>query len=246
MVRSLEHHDAILRCRCSQRTAGSSSSTPVTGCARRSHRLRTRCSQPIDAQRALESADWGTGPRCVFVSPSTPGTAHRRGDDWFGLSLSRCARLMGAAHGGQVLVSSAAGTLLAEAPAEGVDGRRPGTSRSAGLPGARAGVAGRRSPRSTPTFPPLRAASTQRETFRRTSRRSSAGARRSHRCALRVPQSRLVTLTGPGGVGKTRLALAAAARTLASEFVDGVWLVELASAQVGEDVDLLVAADGLG
>ena len=54
-------------------------------------------------------------------------------------------------------------------------------------------------------------------------------------------ESRLVTLTGPGGVGKTRLALAAG-RALAPELGGGVWLVELASAQSSADIDPLVVA----
>jgi len=60
----------------------------------------------------------------------------------------------------------------------------------------------------------------------------------------RLATDRLVTLTGPGGVGKTRLALAAA-RELVDEFTDGVWLVELGALPTGaarDAVDELVAA----
>ena len=197
----------------------------------------------IDAQRALESADWEDGPALRVRVAIHAGTADRRGDDWFGLSLSRCARLMGAAHGGQVLVSSAAGTLLAEAPAEGatvVDLGRV-ILRDFSEPEQVWQVV---APELNTEFPPLRAAAAEGNLPADLSPIIGRSEAIAQVCAA-VPQSRLVTLTGAGGVGKTRLAVAAA-RTLASEFVDGVWLVELASAQVGEEVDLLVAAEPRG
>ena len=184
-------------------TAGSSSSTPVTGCAPRFHQLLDAVLAAIDAQRALESADWGDGPALRVRVAIHAGTAHRRGDDWFGLSLSRCARLMGAAHGGQVLVSSAAGTLLAEAPAEGatvVDLGRV-ILRDFSEPEQVWQVV---APELNTEFPPLRAAAAEGNLPADLSPIIGRSEAIAQVCAA-VPQSRLVTLTGAGGVGKTRL-----------------------------------------
>ncbi|MGW2831076.1 AfsR/SARP family transcriptional regulator [Streptomyces sp. NPDC001286] len=62
-----------------------------------------------------------------------------------------------------------------------------------------------------------------------------------------LDSGRLVTLTGPGGVGKTRLAVAAAASRAAEELPDGVWLVEFSGVRAGTAADLAaVVASALG
>ena len=118
MVRSLELHDAILRGAFAAHEGIEFKHTGDGLCATFPS-VSDAVLAAIDTQRALDAADWGDGPALRVRVAIHAGTAHRRGDDWFGLSLSRSARLMGAAHGGQVLVSGAAGTLLTEAPAEG-------------------------------------------------------------------------------------------------------------------------------
>ena len=118
MVRSLERHDAILRAAFAERDGVEFKHTG-DGLSATFRSVSDAVLAAVGAQRALAEAEWGDGPELRVRVAIHAGTAHRRGDDWFGLSLSRCARLMGAAHGGQVLVSSAAGVLLAEAPADG-------------------------------------------------------------------------------------------------------------------------------
>jgi hypothetical protein len=74
----------------------------------------------IEAQRALATADWSEGSALKVRIAVHVGSAHRRGDDWFGLSLSRCARLVDAANGGQVVLGGAAPELLSESPVDEV------------------------------------------------------------------------------------------------------------------------------
>src|SRR5690349_15227210 len=59
--------------------------------------------------------------------------------------------------------------------------------------------------------------------------------------AVLLEEHRLVTVTGPGGVGKTRLA-GQVARAVAGRFADGTWLAELAPVQAGAQVPEVVAA----
>jgi predicted ATPase/class 3 adenylate cyclase len=153
------------------------------------------------------------------------GEADLRGGDYFGAVLNRTARVMSAGHGGQILLDGVTAELLV-----GVDLIDLGPHRLRDIvkpvPMYQMRVSGLRA-----TFPPLKTVDTVRGNLRRPV--SSLVGRdvdiRSVTTAL--SGHRLVTLTGVGGVGKTRLALEVAARS-ASDFPDGVFVIELAS--VGE------------
>ena len=149
------------------------------------------------------------------------GEAEQRGDDYFGPALNRAARVMAVGHGGQVLLSASTAGLV-----PGVDVMDLGEHRLRDLTGVERlfqvradGLGG--------DFPRLRTLdavpgnlSVQATSFvgRDAEVTEVAGLVRTHR---------LVTLTGVGGVGKTRLAVQVAAE-LVPGFGDGVWLVELA------------------
>ena len=137
------------------------------------------------------------------------GEAERRGGDYFGPALNRAARVMAAGHGGQILVAASTAALVSR--------RRPG--RSGRAPAAR--PVGRRAPLPGPRrragveFPPLRTLDAvpgnlpvQTTSFvgRDVEVKELTELVRAHR---------LVTLTGVGGVGKTRLAVQVAAELAA-------------------------------
>ncbi len=150
------------------------------------------------------------------------GEAELRDSDYFGSVLNRAARVMAAGHGGQILLAESTAGLLS-----GVDLVSLGPRRLRDVP-MPVGVFQVRAPGLRAEFPPLRALDTSQGNLR--SAATSFIGRESEvaevEAALRA--HRLVTLTGVGGVGKTRLATEVAAR-LSDEFPDGVWLFELAA-----------------
>ncbi len=163
------------------------------------------------------------------------GEAELREGDYFGAVLNRAARVMAAGHGGQILVADLTAVLLA-----GVDLVDLGPRRLRDVP-APVGVFQVRMPGLRADFPPLRALD-ERPGNLRTQTTSFIG-RESEvaevEAVLRV--HRLVTLTGVGGVGKTRLAQEVAAR-VNDEFPDGVWFFELAAVSDPAAVPDAVAA----
>jgi predicted ATPase/class 3 adenylate cyclase len=167
----------------------------------------------IEAQRALEL------PARMGIAT---GEAELRGDDYFGPTLNRAARVMAAGHGGQVLVANSTAGIVT-----GVDLLDLGERRLRDLSGPQrifqVLAEGLRE-----KFPPLRTVDTVPGNLR--SQATSFIGRESEITELveAVRANRLVTLTGVGGVGKTRLALQVAAE-LVPDFPEGVFVVELVS-----------------
>jgi class 3 adenylate cyclase len=174
---------------------------------------RSAVDAAVEAQLALELP--------VRMGIAT-GEAELRDGDYFGTVLNRAARVMAAGHGGQILVADSAAGLLS-----GVDLLDLGPRRLRDLPTA-VGVFQVRAPGLRTDFPPLRTLDPTPGNLRPaiTSFIGRDAEVTKVEAALRA--HRLVTLTGVGGVGKTRLATEVAAR-LADEFTDGVWFFELAA-----------------
>src|SRR6202012_2512916 len=150
------------------------------------------------------------------------GEAELREGDYFGAVLNRAARLMAAGHGGQILLAESTAGLLSGGDLVDLGPRRVrDLSTPIGVFQVRA--AGLRT-----EFPALRALDASPGNLRAAT--TSLIGRESEVTEIQaaVKGHRLVTLTGVGGVGKTRLALEVAAR-LADDFPDGVWFFELAA-----------------
>ena len=154
------------------------------------------------------------------------GLAEARDGDYFGPALNRLARLLAAGHGGQVLVSGATCDLLAEKLPEGATLVDRGSHRLKDLQQP-VRVFELCHPDLEGEFPPLRSLSTHPNNLP-LQLTSFVGRERDIETVTQLlDRSRLLTLTGAGGTGKTRLSLQVAADLLES-YPDGVWLVELA------------------
>ena len=167
------------------------------------------------------------------------GEAELRDGDYFGTVLNRAARVMAAGHGGQILVADSTAGLLS-----GVDllDLGPRRLRDVQTP---VGVFQVRALGLRTDFPPLRALDTSPGNLRPAI--TSFIGRESEVAEIEaaVRAHRLVTLTGVGGVGKTRLALEVAAE-IVDEFPDGVWVFELAAiADAGAVPDAVAAVLGV-
>src|SRR6478672_10407651 len=194
----------------------------------------------VGAQTALANASWGeTGPLKVRMGINA-GDAERRGDDYFGPTINRTARLMAVGHGGQVLLSAAAAALCQERLPRGASLRDLGEYRLRDL-GRPERVFQLVHPDLATAFPPLTTfdniASLPIATSVFVGRRVELEAVESR---LGDPSIRLLTLTGPGGTGKTSLGIRAAADQM-DRFRDGVSFVDLSHAR---DADALLVAVG--
>ena len=191
----------------------------------------------IDVQSAVQAEPWrGSRPIAVRMALHC-GAAQLRDGDYFGAALSRVRRIQDLGYGGQVLLSETATDLVRDVLPAGASLSDMGTHALRGLSrGERVfqlGYPGLRS-----LFPPLKSTDVHPSNLPRLL--SSFVGRQRDEAEVReiLAGSRLVTLTGPGGCGKTRLALEVAT-SLAAGFEHGAWLVELNSIS---DPALVVAA----
>ena len=179
----------------------------------------------VDGQRALAAIAWPDGVAVRVRMGLHTGEIESVGRDVIGLAINRTARIAAAAHGGQVLISDATRALVADALPDGVTVRDLGSFRLKDLraPERIAQVVIDGLPAD---FPPLRTPDVHPNNLP-TQLTSFLGREREVREAgALLERVRLLTLTGPGGTGKTRLSLQVAA-SMADDFPDGIWFVAL-------------------
>jgi predicted ATPase/class 3 adenylate cyclase len=179
----------------------------------------------VAIQRALASHAWPHGrPLRVRMGLHT-GDGVLGGDDYLGIDVNRAARIAAAAWGGQVLLSDATAVLVHRALPAGVAARSLGRHRLKDLAhpehlydlvivGLRSHFPPPRTLEVPSNLPAVLTSFVGRET-------------EIERVKARLATTRLLTVTGPGGTGKTRLALRVAAE-ISAEFQDGAFFVDLA------------------
>jgi predicted ATPase/class 3 adenylate cyclase len=194
----------------------------------------------VQAQRALAEEAWPRGRQVRVRMGLHTGAVQLRGRDYVGLDVHRAARIGAAGHGGQVLLSDATRALVEPDLPAGVGLRDLGRHHLkdlelpehlydlaiAGLPSE---------------FPPPRTLEVPRTNLP-APRTSFVGRQEAVAEVIGLLASqRLVTLTGPGGTGKTRLALQVAGSVL-ERFPEGVYFVDLSALRDPDNVASSIAA----
>ena len=155
------------------------------------------------------------------------GVVERRDNDFFGSAVNRAARIMGAAHGGQVLVSQAVAVLISERLPTRVELRDLGTIRLRDLAHPEH-VYQLVAPQLRQDFPALRSLEATPNNLPQQVTSFIGRERELSEAKELIGKTRLLTLLGVGGLGKTRLSLQLAADVM-DDYPDGVWFVELAA-----------------
>ena len=237
MRAAVASHDEIIRAAMSDR-GGVVFSTAGDGFAVAFQRASDALAAALVAQAGLRSSPWPDEIRVLVRIGLHTGEVHERDGDYFGPAVNRAARIMGAAPAGDIVMSATTASLLdpdergllialGSHELRGV----PEPVELFGVPGDDGGWSGRS----------LAAAKLDHVHLPKAS--SELVGRQAELASLmeHLGRRRLVTLVGPGGVGKTRLALEVALLS-ADAFRDGVWLVELAAVTEADAVVATLAA----
>jgi predicted ATPase/class 3 adenylate cyclase len=206
----------------------------------------------VEIQRAIAGHPWPAEAKVRLRIGLHTGEARLGADTYVGMDVHRAARIMAAAHGGQILVSTATRDAVALAPLPDIGLRSLGEHRLRDLPtrerlyqvmatGLEADLPPPRSVESIPSNLPL----PDSDILGRDAELATIHDR------ILTPSVRILTLVGPGGIGKTRLAVHAAATEI-EHFGDGAHFVDLSPARDSDDVhqavvrsvELTVTTDG--
>lgn len=180
----------------------------------------------LELQRAVRKESWAEVPAFRIRAGIHAGTVEEREGDYFGATVNRTARLMNAANGGQTLLSETAHDLVRDTAAREIvlldlgqhrlrDLVRPERIFQASAPGLET------------EFQPIRTLDVLPNNLPKWLTTFVGREREMEQVKHALDKSRLLTLTGAGGTGKTRLSIEAGAE-LVHKFRDGVWLVEFA------------------
>ena len=194
-------------------------------------------------QQAIQREAWPEPCSLRVRMALHTGPADLREGDYYGPVVNRCARLRAIGHGGQVLLTAACQALLPETLPERASLQELGVHRLRDLERGEL-VYQLRHPALVGDFPPL--GSLQAYSTNLPVQSSSFIGREREIAAVKqlLGATRLLTLTGSGGCGKTRLALQVAAEVLEA-YPDGVWLVKLEALSYPDQV-VQAAASALG
>jgi predicted ATPase/class 3 adenylate cyclase len=179
------------------------------------------------ATQALAAHPWPEGAVVRVRIGLHTGAPALAGNNYVGLDVHRAARIAAVGHGGQVLLSEATHALVEHEIAEGASLRNVGAHRLKDLQHAEQ-LYQLVLPGLPSDFPPLKTLDARPNNLpvQPTGLLGREQVLAAACTLLRRENVRLVTLTGPGGIGKTRLAIQIAAE-LVDDFPDGVWFVRL-------------------
>jgi predicted ATPase/class 3 adenylate cyclase len=229
MRTALARHDAIVR-GAIESHGGHVFASGGDGFAAAFERAGAGLGAALAAQSQLGAEVWPDGAEVRVRMGLHTGEVEERDGDYFGPAVNRAARLMAVAHGGQVVCSEVTAGLAPEIPIADLGEHR---LRDLDRPLRVFQVGGGPFPplRTLDAFPGNLPAQVTAFVGRDDEQRAVAKA---------LEESRVVTLTGVGGVGKTRLALQVAADAVPG-YADGAWLVELGGVADADAVEEVVA-----
>ncbi len=235
MMEALGYHDAVID-RATEANNGVSVKPRGEGDSRFLvfQRAADGVAAAADVQRGLARVDWPTSVAVLVRIAVHTGAAELQSGDYYGTAVNRAARLRALAHGGQTVVSAATYELIRGSAPAGV------VVRDLGLHGLKdlsvpehvyqIDIDGRPG-----TFAPLRSLEAIPNNLPVQLTEFVGREAEIEEVKLGLDESRLLTILAPGGAGKTRLAIQAAA-DLTFDFPDGVFFVDLAPILTGEEI----------